>query len=144
MPFKGVPNKLNPEVISIISEAIKDGCNLREVADDAEITPRSLRAWVKLGRRDQENGDDTIYAQLTIAMARARASLARRLSKGIVIQSDTDWRAAQYLLERLYKKSWGKDADPITWPHEEETEVISEKKGKAGLLERFRRAQQNK
>jgi hypothetical protein len=86
------PRKLNPDVITAVESALADGLTQDLAADSVGVTRETLRLWKNTGetesnRRQQGEQPDemcNLHVELYLAFARARASVARTVSRQIL------------------------------------------------------------
>ena len=73
------------------------------------MSKEAFRNWILKGEADAEAGIDRDYAQFRDRLTRARVE--GELNLVAKLEADPYWRATAFLLERVYRKRWGK-AEP--------------------------------
>lgn len=94
-------SKLTPAVQASIVAWLRQGASVGRAAAMAGISRASVFSWVKQGREG-----DPDYEDFAIAVSKARAEYAQeQLAK---INDAQDWKAAAWLLERMYPSEFGR------------------------------------
>jgi len=114
-PKKGAgrkPKSTEEAIDSIVTQArevakfVKLGMTMTDASRAAGINPRTLYSWLekaKLGKPGYAQVEDI----LEVSRAQGQAVLAQRIAKA----SESDWRAAGWILERRHPETWGKQMD---------------------------------
>lgn len=97
----------------VIIRAIKRGCTLKLAAKAAGVAESTLHAWLARGRKSTHGK----YYDLVIAVEQARALQAEAMLERIEMHTRKDWKAAAWMLERVY----GYHRDGIAENREEQT-----------------------
>ncbi len=100
------PTVLTDELSLEIAGHLINGNSIADAAALAGIGESTYHEWVKRG----EDGESPFaeFAELTRA---ARADARTRLVKTVVDAGQVDVKAAQWLLERMDRKNWGRTVD---------------------------------
>ncbi len=101
----GRPTKLTPEVQQTICDALERGEVHVHAAEHGGISEATYYNWIRKG----EEGDKE-YVEFLLATMRAEAEGRKEIFKKIRCATETDWRAAAFLLERRYPQHYGKAA----------------------------------
>jgi transposase-like protein len=86
-----------------IGKYIKLGMTMTDSARAAGVNPRTLYSWLdkaKAGKPGYEEVADLLEHDRAVG----QAALAQRIAKA----SDSDWRAAAWILERRHTETWGR------------------------------------
>lgn len=110
----GKPTKLTPVIQKIIAGAVSRGLTYELASNLAEIHPKTVGNWLKMGEFDLQEGNDTEYVRFYSAVSKAHASYADTLMQRAESQSYEDAPGTRWLLERVYRKHYGKDAGEIS------------------------------
>lgn len=119
--------KLTPEVHDGIIEAIADGAPEAAAAHAVLISDRCLTEWKQIGKRDLEEGNDTIYSRLVLDIKKVRQKLMRELLNNIKAagKNKEQWTANGWMLERIWRRHFGKEADLYEEVKKEQDEIKS-------------------
>ena len=104
----GRPTTLTDEIAIEIAKYLIDGNSIADSAALAGIAESTYHAWIKRGEAGESPFAE--FAELTRA---ARADARTRLVKTVVdaATEEHDVKAAQWLLERMDRKNWGRTVD---------------------------------
>lgn len=107
-------NKFTLERQDIIATALLH-CNYRKVAASlAGIRELTLQAWLKRGREEAEEGEETEYSifydRVIAAEAQAEADILDYVRDAV----PEDWKAGMELLRRRHPKRWNRDKLELT------------------------------
>jgi hypothetical protein len=100
------PTRLTPEVQEAVCEAIRHGATYQAASEAAGIAYATFNEWRKDSRLK--------YVKFSEAITRANADAQLNLLAKIANQSDKDWRAAAWILERRFKNDFGAAVDVTT------------------------------
>ncbi len=108
----GRPTDFCDEMQAKIIEGIEKVMVMRQVANYAGIGHASIYNWLNDGKKDIENGlVSSPKALFVYAVKEAQSKkIAELLEK---IKSDKSWMAHAWILERCFRKDFGKDAGVI-------------------------------
>ena len=98
------PSKLTPQTSETITRELAAGASTAAAARAADISARTLRRWLQHGR----NSADGTYRQLVADVEDAKRQARQRAIKTIGGAGEVDWRAAAWLLERLFPDEFGR------------------------------------
>jgi transposase len=99
---KGRPSKLTDTVKKKIVDAVKRGTPLTAAAASAGISSSAVMQWMKLGREGK-----AAFSDFEGAVTRAREEAIDIYVQRIRVASDTDHRAAAWMLARLDPCNFG-------------------------------------
>jgi transposase len=100
------PTKFDQQKASRIIQSVGQGATFKDAAAIAGISYDTLNNWRGRGLRDEKGGFFEFCHALTRAEAEGIESLVRRIHEA----SETDWRAAAWLLERRRPEVYGRKA----------------------------------
>lgn len=121
----GRPCLLNEERKAAILEAIADDATEEAAAWAAGICSRTLCEWKSIGEKDLVDGNDTEFSQLLLAIRKVRQASMRQKLRNIkdAATQPEYWTANAWLLERLWRRHFGKDADLYEEVKKEQDEI---------------------
>lgn len=102
------PRLLDEAVIKQICHYVRLGVPQKVAAMTQKIQENTYWLWRKNGKRDLNDGLDTIYAKLYVEIEKARADCVARNTEIIATAAAEDWRASAFFLERRHAEDWGK------------------------------------
>ena len=94
------------KIVEDVARAIALGMTQNDAARAAGVQPRTFESWLEKGR-----AGNPAYARIVDPIDNARALGQRSLADRIAKASNTDWRAAAWILERRHPEEWGKSTD---------------------------------
>lgn len=136
----GRPPKISETRIDILCKHIEGGASIEAACELVGITARTFHNWMNRAEEIREKPPserseaDRLYIRFFQAATRARAKREKKLA-GTVYEAateDEDWRAAAWLLERMYPERYSKKnearqlpqtSQPIEWADEEIEDV---------------------
>lgn len=92
--------RLSREVASYVAGLIRAGVLEADAYRLAGVTPKQWSRWMREGRKDRDDGKESLAADLVHAVERAQAEL--KLQRVRKIESSSDWRAQMTLLARQF------------------------------------------
>ena len=98
-----VSQSLTPEIQKAICEAIRHGATYQAAAEASGVAYETFNNW----RKDTRPKFLKFFNAVTAANADAQLDLLAKISN----QSDKDWRAAAWILERRFKNDFGAAVD---------------------------------
>jgi hypothetical protein len=101
---RGRPLTLSQQVIDDLVAGIRVGLSTNAAAARANVPDTTLRHWLAVG----EQHPDSIHGELVRAMANARATGELVLLAKIQRASESDWKAAAWILERRHPESYAR------------------------------------
>lgn len=101
---EGRPSKFSPETVEPLLRALRGGVFMKAAVAFSGISPDTLYAWLKKGRR-ATSGE---FHQFVLDVDRAIAESEVRPTLFINQAGQTDWRAAAWALERRHAQRWGR------------------------------------
>jgi hypothetical protein len=101
------PTKLTPQLQKRICARVARANFLATAAASCGVGPRTVHEWIERGERESTGMYRDFADAITEARAKAEAMLVAQLLSGV----KEKWRAAAWLLERLFPKKWGADRD---------------------------------
>lgn len=96
--------KLTSQAAAALCEQVEQGASNAAAAAAAGINKATLYRW--LARGEQEDGG--IYSEFRTDFERARAFRQIHFAQKIMRAADDDWRAAAWLLSRLYPEDFSR------------------------------------
>lgn len=99
---RGRKTALNTALIKKIVPVLKNGHTIETAAKFVGISKTTLYRWIEQGEQ-QESGE---YRDFRDALAKARATAQVNLVDTLQRAAKTDWRAAAWLLERLFPEQF--------------------------------------
>ena len=102
--------KLTPEIQAELIKCIEAGMYYRLACDAVGIGNTTFYEWLKKGKLKNA---DPMYKNFRNAVKKARGSCAGNALEMIKAHSVKEWTAAAWLLERRYRKYYGKDAKDL-------------------------------
>ena len=100
-------SKLTREIQRKICDLLAAGNTVVTACDDAGIGSRTFHDWIERGEAEQR-GPNYEFCR---AVARARAEAKRRLTARIISAAERDWKAAAWILEKLFPGEFGANAE---------------------------------
>lgn len=105
---RGHPEEITEDKVRIVVEAIRRG-HFREIAARlAGISETSLYVWRRKGREHLEQGIDSLYAHMARLIEEADSEAEDKFLGVITDATQTDWKAAQWMMQCRWRKRWGK------------------------------------
>ena len=98
----GRPGLLTEEVADLLVASLRYGNYVTVATRSAGINWDTFKGWMRRGATGEEP-----YAQLKERVEKARAEGQVRLVAIVAKAAETDWRAANWLLERQWPEQWG-------------------------------------
>jgi len=98
----GRPGLLNDDVADLIVASLRYGNYVTVATRSAGVKWDTFKGWMRRGATGEEP-----YAQLRERVEKARAEGQVRLVAIVAKAAETDWRAANWLLERQWPDQWG-------------------------------------
>lgn len=98
-------SKLTETVFRRLVESVRKGATYKLAALRAGISHRTLRRWLRSGRRNENEGCVSLLAAITDA----EGERAEKYLDAINAQAETDGKMALEMLARLYPKEYGSD-----------------------------------
>lgn len=105
----GRPTVLTEGVKGVLLAAIAKGMAFDHSAELAGISSRTFCHWRRLGRMDEEAGNDTEYSALLRSIKGARARFVEEALERISLAGRAQWQAAAWTLERLFPEHFASD-----------------------------------
>lgn len=102
----GRPPKLDGERAAKVVAAIEGGNTFAVAAMMAGVGRTTFKTWMARGRSDAP-GDEP-YRAFRAQVRRAAGAAEANIVAKVVKASDTDWRAAAFLLERRNPRRWAR------------------------------------
>jgi len=113
MKTRGRKSKLTKRTIEIICAGTRSCCFTKSLLSQLGISEQAFYKWIKEGEADIREGRKTLKAELVESRTRARACAEEELIASISLAAGVgesrkggDWRAAAYLLERLFPEQF--------------------------------------
>lgn len=113
--MNGRPCELTEERLAKLLELATKPVSQAAMACAVGVSPRTLLRWLAKGRKKPRTG---LEAKLVRGMGKARAVLEDRLTS-IILKAAEDprqWKAAAFLLTKLFPKEWGDRVEPGEQP----------------------------
>jgi len=93
------PSKLNAELIEKIGEKLSKGLPLTTTCDLLGITTMSISAWMRQGEEDFEKEIDSLFAELSYTIKKARAEF-EEFANDRIVNGAVGWQGTAWWLER--------------------------------------------
>ena len=105
----GRPIKLNEDKMQQICKWLTAGHFIEQAASLSGVSPSSIYNWLSQGKRDIDEGNETIYSEFLEKVVESKAK-AEALFLNTVRQAAANgvWQAATWYLERS-NPSWNKE-----------------------------------
>ena len=105
----GRPIKLNEDKMQQICKWLTAGHFIEQAASLSGVSPSSIYNWLSQGKRDIDEGNETIYSEFLEKVVESKAK-AEALFLNTVRQAAQNgvWQAATWYLERS-NPSWNKE-----------------------------------
>ena len=105
----GRRTQLDEELLAHILKHVPQSYVMSQVARLSGVPQQRLSEWMKKGKIDQEEGKDSIYAQLAVKYEEEKAKdikelISKMLAKGA-------WQACHEILKATSPEDFGKDAE---------------------------------
>jgi transposase-like protein len=97
--------KLTETVFRRLVESARKGSTYKQAARRAGIGQRTLRRWLRMGRRNEDEGCVALLA----AMEQAEAERSEEWLDCVNTAAKDDWKAAIELLSRRFPQEWASD-----------------------------------
>jgi len=96
-------------------EAINEGLPQNLAIDYSGAGRSTVLHWLAQGRKDQEAGLDTVYADFQDRVKKARTKVALTTIKELKEKASKTnaWQADAWILERMYPREFGKDSEEL-------------------------------
>lgn len=104
---RGRPLKLTPETHAKLVQYVGEGAYLAHAAAALRLRRETVGEWVKRGRLDASNEEDTIFSRLYFDLEAGKARAAMIAQRRILEAGDRDWRAGAWYLERVHPEHFG-------------------------------------
>ncbi len=127
-PKEGRPCSLTDELKATLLEAVSKLYSLDQIAYRCNIDPSTLRRWLRDGRKDHLENNNSIFDQFYLEFFKRRAEAAEQLIKTMLEDKD-NFKQNTWLLERTYRKDFGQRVDEQRHFYN----VIAAKLAKAGV-----------
>lgn len=101
--------KLTPELQQQLIECIEAGLYYSIACDAVGIDVSTFNRWYREGRANLDEKKKAFY----LAIKKAKASCAKGALQAIEAHRDKEWTASAWLLERRFRKYYGKDAKDL-------------------------------
>jgi hypothetical protein len=102
------PTALTPDVQAKVCDAMRIGAYQKEAARFAGVAENTLLSWLKTGRADVADGEDSVHARF---VADFEAAEAQAVIRGLTVvqraAAEGDWRAAMTWMARRHPDRWG-------------------------------------
>lgn len=98
-------SKLTETVFRRLVESARKGSSYKQAARRAGVGARTLRRWLRMGRRNEDEGCVALLA----AMQQAEAERSEEWLDCVNDAAKEDWRAAIELLSRRFPEEWSSD-----------------------------------
>lgn len=105
----GRPTVFTEENKEIIYKFLRSGANYTRACQMANISYHSYMEWMRKGREDRANGDNTKFSQFLDKIDEAKAYYITWLHNRVNKETEVDGKFALTILERKAKKEFGKD-----------------------------------
>lgn len=111
---KNIPQRIaNPNYVELVVmpfiDTLERGLPLKFALKLAGISDVQFRSWMKKADKDLEEGKETVYTKIKKRIERAQAEKVLSYINKIELQAEEgEWKAAAWLLERLYPEEFGK------------------------------------
>ena len=102
MPKPGRPSKLTPELKERLLKAIRLGSTFETACQSTGISYRAFRLWMNKGENASSGEYFHFFQEVTRAIADAEMLLLSRIHAA----SQSDWRAASWVMERRWPERW--------------------------------------
>lgn len=99
--------RLSRELVGVIAGAIMAGLPRVSAYRLAGVTERQQRGWEAHGKKDRNDGKESLYADLVTAILQAEAEQQAENIAQIRKHRAKTWTAAAWLLERMYPDEYG-------------------------------------
>lgn len=111
---KGRPTALTREVHEMLVRLLRRGAYITHAAPAVGVGPRTVMKWLAIGRRDIEEGRDSIHADLASDVEAARNEAAVHMTEVVYeAAKNRDVKAAQWYLERVHPNEFGPPKDGV-------------------------------
>lgn len=107
----GRPSSLTDERAEKLLSLVSQGAFFEAACQAVGITTAALNDWQRRGLADLESGLDTRFSRFVTQLHRAKADHEISLARRVEAQTDEDWRAGAFVLERRYRERWGRHND---------------------------------
>lgn len=101
-------NMCTPEVTREVAELVAMGLTIPKACAALGIARHLWKSWNRLGREHEAAGFETDYTAWKDAINEAKAACEANWVAQVVAGTTEDWKAAAWLLERRFGKSWAK------------------------------------
>lgn len=102
------PRKLCAELIEVVAQARRDGVSFRAAAALAGCHEESIRLWRRRGEADWQDGNDTLEAQLYVAVEKADGQVEVERVKRVT-EGDSGWQGSAWWLERTQRHRYARE-----------------------------------
>lgn len=100
-----------PMQVENMLNLIKVGVSFNQSCYKVGLNPQTVKKWLKFGEKDENNDMDTIEYRFLVLYRMAKAECQEFLVKIIAdAAKEKDWKAAAYLLERIYPQDFSSSA----------------------------------
>ncbi len=98
------PTLLTKPLLKRICRILAEGNSIETSSAASGVSGRTFHNWMERGERDGKG----IYFQFFQGVTRARAEAKISLTSKIVKAAPRDWKAAAWLLERMFPQEYGR------------------------------------
>lgn len=120
----GRPPKYTPERIKSILNSISNRIPYQLAAEANGISEETLYDWLRTGRKDLDEGNDTILARFSESLKNIEQKRMQTHLKKIK-KNVKNWQADAWILERRWPKHFGTNA--LLREQEERLKMLEEK-----------------
>ena len=101
------PTKLDLPMTAKVVQMARGGMPKIEISKALGLGQNTLTGWLRLGEEDVENGEETVYSQLSLAFDKAEAEFVQSCIALWQTHFREDWRSIQAFMSRRWPKTWG-------------------------------------
>jgi hypothetical protein len=123
--------KINDELVKRFCHCFSKGCGIGDVCLAIGITEDTFRDWMGRGAAYNRGKYSKFFNAVSPALAYYEMKLVDRVNFATKYQRD--WKAAAWMLERLYPDRWGK-VDSRRSPHYRHINRESGSGGKSNII----------
>ena len=113
---------LTPEVHQCILDAIPKVFTLTQVAAKSRISHQNLSNWLKRGKKELEEGQNTIFGQLFADYKEKQSEVAEAYLRDM--SNLNSFQSVSWILERCFKEDFGAEAGAISEIKEQHEKIL--------------------
>lgn len=106
---RGRPSTLTKEIADLIIDYVREDLSIKFSSNRAGISDSTVKTWIIKGKEDLKNEIDSLYADFTTGIEKARAEFVHESITQL--KEDKAWQAKSWLLERCCPDEFGKDSE---------------------------------